>query len=139
MSSKEQSSAKNFFPLFTLILSICFLCVTIAICLLFRARLNALPEVKYEVVTLTKYVYIEKEDGEDDSVSTGKDDTAEKSYLIKEYSGQIGVFSLPDGELEYVIERYIKTLPEADKKLLEEGFVVIGMSGIYSVIEDYTG
>ena len=139
MSSKEQRSSKNFFPLFTLILSISFLCITIAICLIFRSRLAALPEVKYEVVTLTKYVYIEKEDGGDDSISTGKDDADEQSYLIKEYCGQIGVFSLPDGELKYVIERYTKTLPEADKRLLGEGFVVVGRPGIYSVIEDYTG
>lgn len=139
MSDKNKSAAKNLFPIFTLILSASFLCIMIATCVLFNARLNALQNLEREVITVTKYIYIKDSDTNDGSISTGKDDVNEESFLVKEYLGQIGIFSLADGEVKYVIERYTKTLPEADKLLLREGFIVTGTSGIYSVIEDYTG
>ena len=62
---------------------------------------------------------------------------ASEGYLIKEYRGQIGVFS-ENGTLLEVIDTYIKTLPEADRALLGEGISVKTKSELYSVIEDYS-
>ena len=137
MSNKNPELNKNIFPIFTLMISVSFLVVVIGTCIFFKLRLDRVSEDKSEVITVTEYIYINKED--DSSISAGKDDVEEESFIVKEHLGQIGIFSLCGGEIRYVIERYIKTLPEADKRLLEEGFVVIGMNGIYSVIEDYTG
>ena len=124
MPNEKSKSVKNIFPVFTLILSVNFLAVMICTCILFGLKLKSItPSTPDEAA----------------SVSTGKDDINEESFRVKEYEGQIGIFSLEGGEIRYVIDRYIKTLPEADKRLLREGFVVIGIQGIYSVIEDYTG
>ena len=137
MTKKNTEKCKNIFPLFTLILSVSFLALMIGTCVFFKLKLESISEEKPEVITVTEYVYINKE--EDTSISTGNDDIEEENFLVKEHLGLIGIFSLENGEIRYVIERYTKTLPEADKRLLREGFVVIGMNGIYSVIEDYTG
>ena len=140
MSNKTQESQKDLFPIFTLILSITFLSIIIVLCLLFGQKLSEQPKIVREVVTVTEYVYLRNEEQDNnDSISAGKDNVDEESFVVKEYLGQIGIFSLEDGEVKYVIERYIKTLPEADRRLLQEGFVVTGTLGIYSVIEDYTG
>ena len=137
MTKKNTEKCKNIFPLFTLILSVSFLALMIGTCFFFKLKLDSISKEKPEVITVTEYVYINKE--EDASISTGNDDIEGENFLVKEHLGLIGIFSLENGEIRYVIERYTKTLPEADKRLLREGFVVIGMNGIYSVIEDYTG
>ena len=139
MPNEKSKSVKNIFPVFTLILSVNFLALMICTCILFGLKLKNITPSTPEVITLKEYIYIKDQAEEDASVSTGKDDINEESFLVKEYEGQIGIFSLEGGEIRYVIDRYIKTLPEADKRLLREGFVVIGIQGIYSVIEDYTG
>ena len=135
--SNNTPAKKNILPLFTLILSLSFLGIMICACFLFKSKLKSASDYKSEVITVTEYIYINSEN--DNSVSTGNTDIKDESFIVKEHLGQIGIFSLESGEIRYVIERYTKTLPEADKRLLGEGFVVIGMSGIYSVIEDYTG
>ena len=137
MTKKNTEKCKNIFPLFTLILSVSFLALMIGTCVFFKLKLDSISKEKPEIITVTEYVYINKE--EDASISTGNDDIEGENFLVKEHLGLIGIFSLENGEIRYVIERYTKTLPEADKRLLREGFVVIGMNGIYSVIEDYTG
>ena len=138
MSNKKTDMNKNLFPLFTLILSVNFLAVIIYTCVFFQLKFESISNDTPEIITVTEYIYIDKED-DDTSISTGNDNIDKESFLIKEHSGQIGIFSLKTGEILYVIERYTKTLPETDRRLLQEGFVVIGISGIYSVIEDYTG
>ena len=51
--------------------------------------------------------------------------------------GRIGIFS-SDGTLIEMIDVYVKTLPIADRSLLEEGFEVVGKQRLYSIIEDYS-
>lgn len=58
-------------------------------------------------------------------------------YTVKSYMDKIGIFTA-DGKLVEVLEVYVKTLPEADIRLLEEGFVVVGRAELNSIIEDYT-
>ena len=82
---------------------------------------------------ITEYVYVDKIVENNTQILETPADT---TYVVREYMGKIGIF-LTDGTLVRVIEVYAKTLPEADRRLLEEGFEIIGNQQLYSVIEDY--
>ena len=79
----------------------------------------------------TQYIYVHPPE------ITTESETEEEIYNIKEYNGHIGIFSA-DGTLLQILDTNVKTLPEADKSLLREGFEVIGKSQLNSIIEDYT-
>ena len=61
----------------------------------------------------------------------------EKIWIVREYRGQIGIFS-EDDTLVRTINVYIKTLPETDRILLKEGIRVTSERQLYSIIEDYS-
>ena len=88
-----------------------------------------------ETLLEKEYVYVHADSSEID-VDTSVSAEAEV-FTVKEYMGKIGVFST-DGVLIQVIEVYVKTLPEADKRLLGEGIEIIGKSALNSIIEDYS-
>ena len=81
------------------------------------------------------YVTLPTTDTKDDDVDV--DAKVTQSYLIKEYMGKVGIFE-KDGSLVRVIEVYTKTLPEADRRLLGEGFEIVGDDQLNSIIEDYS-
>lgn len=84
--------------------------------------------------TLSEYVYV----APDTKPSPESSEEPEKAvYTVKSYMGKIGIFSA-DGKLVRVLEVYVNTLPEADIRLLEEGFEVVGQAELNSIIEDYT-
>ena len=83
----------------------------------------------------TEYIYINK--NESISNELPLDSKAQEIYFIKEYMGRIGIFD-SEGTLVDVIEVYTKTLPEADRRLLGEGFEVIGKTQLNAIIEDYS-
>ena len=94
---------------------------------------------KGEAVTVekhvqTEYVYIVKDELQEDATET----SGVKLYTVREHMGKIGVFE-EDGTLYKVIDVYVKNLPEADKRLLGEGFWVEGDKELNAVIEDYDG
>ena len=96
------------------------------------------PQKIIQTVVEKEYVYLTKEDAdtqynEGTDTSTSQDET----YTVKEYFGRIGIFK-SDGALMRVLEVYVKTLPEADKRLLGEGFEIVGKKQLNSIIEDYT-
>ena len=91
-------------------------------------------ETERAAVTSDEYVYVSPVD---DSLSESITDTDTPVYTVKSYMGKIGIFT-DDGKLWQVLEVYVKTLPEADIRLLEEGFEVVGQSQLNSIIEDYT-
>ena len=82
--------------------------------------------------TQPEYVYVSPDIKPDTDTQT-----EEERYTVKSYMGKIGIFT-SDGKLAEVIEVYVKTLPEADKRLLEEGFEIVGRSQLNSIIEDYS-
>jgi hypothetical protein len=82
---------------------------------------------------ITEYVYVDRPT--EDSTQTYETIT-EQTYVVREYMQRIGIF-LTDGTLVKVIEVNTKTLPEADRRLLEEGFQIVGKQQLYSIIEDY--
>ena len=84
---------------------------------------------------LTEYVYV-KNDVQSDS-ETLADEKTDDIFIIREYMEKIGIFRT-DGTLVDVIETYVKTLPEADIRLLREGFEVVGQRALNSIIEDYS-
>lgn len=138
MQKKNTCGDTNVFPLFTLILSLCFLFIfTVTVTLLGGKESSAARDGS--TVTLIKYVYVTPPCEDEGALDVGKDDMDEERFLVKEYLGVIGIFSVPDNTLVYSVEINVKTLPEADRRLLREGFEVIGINGVYSVIEDYTG
>ena len=96
------------------------------------------PQKIIQTVVEKEYVYLTQEDAdtqynEGTDTSTSQDET----YTVKEYFGRIGIFK-SDGALMRVLEVYVKTLPEADKRLLGEGFEIVGKKQLNSIIEDYT-
>ena len=80
------------------------------------------------------YVYVSPDGPDTDDHVKATEDTV---YTVKSHMGKIGIFT-SDGELVRILEVYVKTLPEADIRLLEEGFEVVGRSQLNSIIEDYT-
>ena len=84
----------------------------------------------------TEYVYVKIPSSTLESEANGEE-TEDEYFTIREYMGKIGVFS-DNGSLIQIIEVYVKTLPEADKRLLGEGFTVIGKKRLNSIIEDYS-
>ncbi len=89
------------------------------------------PEIQTEYV----YVYV-PETGKEESSET--EPTSELiGWTLKEHQGQIGIFQ-KDGTLIRVIETYVKTLPEADRSMLEEGIYADTEQALRSLIEDYS-
>ena len=93
--------------------------------------------VSEEIETKIVYVPIHTEITE----STEEISTAEvkiEFFTVKSYGEKIGIFNEKD-VLVNVIEVYTKTLPKADRDLLEKGIVVFDDAELRSIIEDYTG
>ena len=58
--------------------------------------------------------------------------------IIRAHEERIGVFKL-NGELEYMIDVYLITLPDADQRLLTNGIYISDPKQLDAFIEDYTG
>ncbi len=84
----------------------------------------------------TEYVYVKLENSETGaSESVSEQETV---YTVREYMDKIGIF-LQDGTLVRVLDVYVKTLPEADERLLKEGIEIIGKKQLNEIIQDYGG
>ena len=67
---------------------------------------------------------------------TVNDETgADVEYIIKEFDGKIGVFK--NGDFQYMINVYVFTLPEYDKKLLSLGIKVSSEQELNDVLSSY--
>ena len=111
---------------------LCSLSCIALIILVYRTR-SFLSEIKPIVKTEKEYIYVTlppKEDTPVDTIPTNK-------YFVKEYMGMIGIFD-EENTLLRIIEVYTKTLPEADRKLLEEGIVIRSKKEYNALMEDYT-
>lgn len=91
--------------------------------------------VTEEIFIQTEYVYVVKDEPQESDTEAPH---AEKIYTVHEYMGKIGIFD-ENGTLIKVLEVYVKTLPEADKRMLSEGFQVVGIKQLNAIIEDYDG
>ncbi len=61
-----------------------------------------------------------------------------KEYTVKEFNDKVAIFATGEGSPDLILDVYVFTLPEADRKMLSAGFRV-SKSEITGVIEDYTG
>lgn len=61
--------------------------------------------------------------------------TEKITYTLKEYNGKIGVYQ--NDSLIYTLDKYVFTLPEKDKKLLDEGIEFSNIEELYIAIEEY--
>ena len=106
--------------------------------LLLRAPTNDIvPQKEIQTVVEKEYVYLTQEAPETQHTQGSDTSDSDEIYMVKEYFGRIGIFN-SDGALLQVLEVYVKTLPEADKRLLGEGFEIVGKKRLNSIIEDYT-
>lgn len=118
--------------------AVIMLAMLAAAILIIPSRTQALPEKEAEAESTdaeTEYIYIRADSAQDSGDSTAAEETV---YTVREYRGQIGIF-LSDGTLMDVLDVNIKSLPEADRRLLGEGIEVLGKKRLNSLIEDYTG
>ena len=84
-------------------------------------------------------VYVESEYQESNAETNLYTDTEQEIYFtVKNYEWKIGVFN-SEGKLMKTIEVYVKTLPKADRDMLEEGIEVKSGKELDNLIEDYTG
>lgn len=58
-------------------------------------------------------------------------------YLLGEYGGRVSVLSPATREPEMIFDIYVRTLPEADQALLQEGIRVETYEALTRLIEDY--
>ena len=75
----------------------------------------------------------------DTEVAQGEDEMgAQASWVVRAHDEKIGVFDI-NGELEYVVDVYLITLPQADQELLKQGIHVSDEAELAALMEDYTG
>lgn len=73
-------------------------------------------------------------------VSDGSEESqlSPTSWIVRAHDERIGVFDL-SGQLQYVVDVYLITLPQADQELLKQGIYVSGQEQLTALMEDYTG
>ena len=86
-----------------------------------------------EASTEIIYVYINDESEMTEATS---EDTL-SFFRIQKHEEKIGIFS-EDGILLEQWDVYVKTLPKADQRLLEEGFILYSETDLSALREDYT-
>ncbi len=87
----------------------------------------------------TEYVYIKVEESSyEKNDESSESNVVSNKYIVREHMDKIGIFS-EDGVLIRSIDVYIKTLPEADRRLLKEGIEIIGKDALNALIQDYDG
>ena len=107
------------------------LCISLLLLLytLFIPRTNE-GESKKEWV----YIYV----SEDESELESETETAEAGgWFLRIHGDRIGIFRA-DGSLMDILDVQTKTLPKADRALLEEGIYASTKEVLESLIEDYT-
>ena len=79
----------------------------------------------------------ENKQGEQQPVFNETDNSvlAEDEYVIKEFEGKIGVYK--NGDFQYLINVYVFTLPENDKKLLSQGITVSSEQELNDILSSY--
>ena len=137
MKNKKDIGVLTFTAIYSVIMIVIFV---VTVFILSHEKLQSTEITKY--IVETEYVYvaesdnvIDSEDLESDSIAVVE--SAFETLLVKEYLGKIGVFNA-GGELVRVIDVYTKTLPEADRRMLEEGIEIMSEKQLYSIIQDYS-
>ena len=121
----------------TLFITVLYLLAMLAICTYTVTSVKSIGEENASTDSSSasvEYVYVTVPYP---SETTEKDSVDEEYWRICEYEGKVGVF-LSDGTLYEVLDVYVKTLPEADRRMLGEGIIIKNEGDLISIIEDYT-
>jgi len=100
-----------------------------------KSPINKNEDVNEGMATETVYIPVYAEP-ESETKKEDPDTEEQKVYTVKSYEGRIGVFE--NGELSYLLDVYVNTLPKTDRRLLEEGVVAYSEEELRDIIEDYT-
>ena len=60
-------------------------------------------------------------------------------YIMKEHDGKISVYDAEQNEIIQILDVYVFTLPETDRKFLKDGINIYSDAELRQLIEDYTG
>lgn len=63
---------------------------------------------------------------------------AAKEYLVRTCEGQIGVYDGTGAVLYEILDIDVRTLPAADRAMLDAGIIVTGEAALRSLTEDYS-
>ncbi len=118
----------------TSVYALCMLLILILSCV-FLIRALRRGQTPSPLPKDTEYIYIYVTDNAE---SDSADETEVSGWIVKEYSEKIGIFT-QDGTLVQVLDTYVKTLPETDRRLLGEGIYIETRAQLNAIIEDYTG
>lgn len=100
--------------------------------------LIALGAALSAVSALDKYIAVTKQlEGLKCGHVSASATESSSGYWVKEYESFIGVFN-SEGELEYTVEVFIKTLPKRDRELLKSGIFAENREKLLEILGDYT-
>ena len=124
---------KNVYPLLILYVGVIFILLLASVLILMSALRQERAEGDEKISEEPIYVYLEK-----DTLDTDEESLPPLlGYYAREYRDKIGIFYV-DGSLYQVLDTYVKTLPEADRRLLGEGIRIDSKAELLSIVEDYT-
>lgn len=63
---------------------------------------------------------------------------AAKEYLVRTCEGQIGIYDGTGAVLYEILDIDVRTLPAADRAMLDAGIIVTGEAALRSLTEDYS-
>ena len=113
-----------------------YLARRIAFTAFFSVALIALGAALSAVSALDKYSAIIKEIDCITAQSVSAESSETQCFFVRAHEGIIGIFNA-DGDLEYTIEVYVKTLPESDRSLLEKGIFAKSKADLLEILGDY--
>lgn len=65
--------------------------------------------------------------------------TVNDKYTVREFEGQIGIFTNDEAKPIEVFETSVSLLPQSDRELLKNGITVDTPEELQKLIEDFTG
>ena len=110
--------------------------VALMVCAVLPPMLALRTVVLNGTVDTPHYIFIESPSDIQQDTETDEIDSAAQ-WLVRAYEGRIGLFDM-EGRLVDVIDTYVKALPEADRRLLGEGFIIQSKLEWLAIVEDYS-
>lgn len=120
--------SKKFLIIISLLLVAFIICYTLAFSALVKRKLDNLKKELSAANSAEK-------DAKIGFITNIKQDS---EFTLLEYDGKIGVYDSDSYELLEILDVYVVTLPDADKKMLEGGIGAESAKELVSLIEDYT-
>ena len=73
-----------------------------------------------------------------DRLAVQPSSTRVQSYLLRTCEGKIGIYNGEGTVLYEILDVDVRTLPAADRAMLEEGIIVSGEAALRALTEDYS-